>query len=60
MGGTKNFPPCFQIVAAFSRHDAALQWLWKQVQESFGSIAAQAPSLHSPSPNIIDQPWAWV
>jgi hypothetical protein len=43
MGGTKNFPPCFQIVAAFSRHDAALQWLWKQVQESFGSIAALSP-----------------
>jgi hypothetical protein len=43
MGGTKNFPPCFQIVAAFSRHDAAFQWIWKQIQESFGSIATLSP-----------------
>lgn len=43
MGETKNFPPCLQLVAAFSRHEAALEWLWKKVQESFGSIAVLSP-----------------
>jgi hypothetical protein len=39
MGGTKNFPPCLQLIAAFSRREAALDWVWDRVQSKLGKIA---------------------
>ncbi len=38
MGDIKNHPPCVLVVAAFSRDDCALSWLWEQVRSHWGEI----------------------
>lgn len=42
MGGIKDHPPCLALVAAFSRHDLALDWLIDQVETQLGTIAIQS------------------
>ncbi len=39
MGQAKNFPPCLQLIAAFSRYDRTLDWLWENVRSRLGAIA---------------------
>jgi hypothetical protein len=39
MGIAKNYPPCLQLVAAFSRKAPALDWVWKSVERKLGNIA---------------------
>lgn len=44
MGNAKVHPPCLQIIAAFSRHDSALEWLWERVSSRLSPIAIVSPS----------------
>ncbi|MCS7166461.1 MAG: DUF4416 family protein [Gemmatales bacterium] len=44
MAQPKPHPPVVLIVAAFSRHEQALQWAQQRLQEHFGPILAVSPS----------------
>jgi hypothetical protein len=39
MGHVKKFPPCLQLIAAFSRYEHALEWTWSELKKAFGPIA---------------------
>ena len=43
MGFVKQHPPCLQLIAAFSRHESALEWLWKRVAAQLSPIAILSP-----------------
>jgi hypothetical protein len=43
MGSVKHYPPCLQIIAAFSREESVLEWLWKRVVEQRSPIALLSP-----------------
>ncbi len=43
MGFVKQHPPCLQLIAAFSRHDSALEWLWQRVAARLSPIAMLSP-----------------
>jgi hypothetical protein len=43
MGLAKNYPPCFQFFAAFSRYDAALDWFWERISQNSSDIALLSP-----------------
>lgn len=38
MGLSKNHPLCVQFIAAFSKHVAALDWLWDRVSTKWGPV----------------------
>lgn len=38
MGEIKTYPPCVQIVGAFSRYGEALDWIWERVRCEWGDI----------------------
>lgn len=38
MGEIKSYPPCIQIIGAFSRHGEALDWVWERVRRNWGDI----------------------
>ena len=44
MGIAKNHPPCLQIIAAFSRQESALEWLWERVASRLSPIAIISPA----------------
>jgi hypothetical protein len=39
MGGIKEHPLCLRLIGAFSRHHAALDWLWASTPSRLGTIA---------------------
>lgn len=39
MGIAKDHPPCLQIIAAFSRYESTLEWLWDRVASQLSPIA---------------------
>ncbi len=43
MGSVKQYPPCLQIIAAFSRDKSVLEWLWKRIANERSSIALLSP-----------------
>ena len=43
MGVVKEYPPCLQIVAAFSKYESALAWIWQKVASQFSPIALLSP-----------------
>ena len=43
MGFVKQHPPCLQLIAAFSRHESALEWLWERVAAQLSPIAILSP-----------------
>ncbi len=43
MGFVKQHPPCLQVIAAFSRHESALEWLWERVAAQLSPIAILSP-----------------
>lgn len=44
MGIVKHYPPCLQIIAAFSSYDSALEWLWERVARQLSPIAMISPA----------------
>lgn len=44
MGFVKHHPPCLQIIAAFSKYDSALDWLWERVAGQLSPIAMISPA----------------
>lgn len=38
MGEIKSYPPCVQIIGAFSRYGEALDWIWERVRSEWGEI----------------------
>lgn len=44
MGSVKQYPPCLQIIAAFSAEESVLDWLWKRVAEQRSPIALLSPT----------------
>ena len=44
MGIAKDHPPCLQIIAAFSRHESAFEWLWERVASQLSPIAMISPA----------------
>lgn len=42
MGIVKKHPPCVQFLAAFSRHESALEWLWERVSQRIAPIARKS------------------
>lgn len=42
MGSVKMHPPCVQFIAAFSRHESALEWLWDRVTREIAPIAMKS------------------
>ena len=44
MGFVKHYPPCLQIIAAFSSYDSALEWLWERVARQLSPIAMISPA----------------
>ena len=42
MGSVKKHPPCVQFIAAFSRHESALEWLWDRVSRELAPIAMKS------------------
>ncbi len=43
MGVVKEYPPCLAMVAAFSKHESALDWLWQKVTSQLSPIALLSP-----------------
>lgn len=43
MGLVKQHPPCLQLIAAFSLHESALEWLWERVAAQLSPIAKLSP-----------------
>lgn len=43
MGLIKNYPPCFQLIGAFSQYEHALDWLLQQISTRFGPVALLSP-----------------
>ncbi|MEQ1825474.1 MAG: DUF4416 family protein [Pirellula sp.] len=43
MGNAKNYPPCLQLIAAFSRYEAGLDWIWSSVASRFNAIGLLSP-----------------
>lgn len=43
MGFVKQHPPCVQLIAAFSRHETGLEWLWAKVAAQLSPIALLSP-----------------
>lgn len=43
MGHTKQYPPCVQMIAAFSQHADALDWLWSRVGVQIGPVVLLSP-----------------
>jgi hypothetical protein len=43
MGLVKKHPPCVQFIAAFSRHETALEWFWERVSQRLAPIAIKSP-----------------
>lgn len=44
MGIAKQHPRCMQFIAAFSRHESALDWLWNRVAAELSPIAMISPA----------------
>jgi hypothetical protein len=42
MGIVKPYPPCVQFFAAFSKDEAALEWLWSRIEGQIASIALKS------------------
>ncbi|XZE44606.1 DUF4416 family protein [Pirellulaceae bacterium SH467] len=38
MGEIKSYPPCVQLIGAFSRYGDALDWVWERVRHVWGEI----------------------
>jgi len=43
MGHASSHPPAVLLLAAFSRHQAALDWARRRAEENWGAIAHQSP-----------------
>ena len=43
MGIAKDHPLCLQVIAAFSRHESTLDWLWDRVTSQLSPIAKISP-----------------
>ncbi len=43
MGIAKQHPLCLQVIAAFSRYDSAIEWLWNRVAVQLSPIAMISP-----------------
>ncbi len=35
MGEIKSYPPCVQVIGAFSRYGDALDWIWERVRSEW-------------------------
>ncbi len=43
MGAVKEHPPCLQFIAAFSKHESALSWLWQRTARQLSPIKLLSP-----------------
>ena len=44
MGVVADPPPAMLLVAAFSRHQAALDWARRRIEQAWGNVALQSPA----------------